>query len=220
MSVLFTQSWDPIPGKFDEYSNFISLYYNPTLEKLGFQLVGGYYVVVGEGPRIIAVSTVKDLQSLQETLISKAYQELNNQLLQYVWKYTNKILVPYDPKFNPESYRVQTGVWRFNIYYNVLRTVQDQHHQFLQDEFIPTMEQLKLPVTSVWRMVVGSGPRMLLECTGKDFVNIAKAIDTIEYRKIIRTIRIKHVTDYSSRVLAPTGKIEIPYLTDSMLKNF
>ncbi|HMB30922.1 MAG TPA: hypothetical protein VKN82_03775 [Desulfohalobiaceae bacterium] len=220
MNVLFTQSWDPIPGKHDEYSNFISLYYNPTLERLGLHLVGGYYVVVGEGPRIIAVATVKDMQILQQTLLSQEYQDINNKLLQYVWKYTNKILVPYDPEFNPETYQVQIGVWRFNIYYNVLRSVQDQHHQFLKEEFIPEMERLKLPVTSVWRMTVGSGPRMLLECTGKNFVNIAKAIDTVEYRKIIRTIREKHVTDYSSRILAPTGKIEVPYLTDSMLKKF
>lgn len=220
MSILFTQHWDAMPGQYNDYSNFISLYYNPTLTRLGLHLVGGYYVVVGEGPRIIAVATVNDMESLQRTLVSQEYQDLNNQLLQYVWKYTNRILAPYDPQFNPEIYRVQTGVWKFNIYYNVLRSVQDQHHQFLNEEFIPEMERLKLPVTSTWRMMVGSGPRMLLECTGKNFVSIAKAIDTIEYRKLIRTIKIKHVTDFSSRVLAPTGQIEVPYLTDSMLKNF
>lgn len=220
MTILFSQYWDPIPGKLDEYTQFITQKYNPTLNNIGLCLVGGYYVVVGEGPRIIAVAAVNDLHTLYNALMSQEYQDISNQLLQYVWKYTNKIKVPFDPKLNPDSYTIQAGVWRFNIYYNVLRDVHDRHYQFLKEEFVPTMEQLKLPVTSVWKVTVGSGPRMLLECTGKNFVNIAKAIDTTEYRKIIRTLRVNYVTDFSSRILSQTGKIEVPYLTDSMLKSF
>ncbi len=56
MAILFTQYWDVIPGKFDEYSGFVTHDYNPTLERLGIKLVGGYYVAVGEGPRIVAVA--------------------------------------------------------------------------------------------------------------------------------------------------------------------
>ena len=59
MTILFSQSWDVIPGQFDEYSAFVTNEYNPTLEKLGLKLLGGYYVAVGEGPRITAVATIE-----------------------------------------------------------------------------------------------------------------------------------------------------------------
>ena len=55
MAVLFSQHWDVAPGKQNAYSDFVMMHYNPTLERIGIHLVGGYYVAVGMGPRIIAV---------------------------------------------------------------------------------------------------------------------------------------------------------------------
>ena len=51
MPILFIQHWDVIPGKFEEYSSFISTQYNPAMHGMGIRLVGGYYVKIGEGPR-------------------------------------------------------------------------------------------------------------------------------------------------------------------------
>ena len=59
MTILFAQNWDVRPNKFDEYSAFVTNEYNPALEKLGLELLGGYYVAVGEGPRITAVVTIE-----------------------------------------------------------------------------------------------------------------------------------------------------------------
>ena len=68
MTILFTQSWDVIPGKFDEYSAFMTNEYNPTLERMGINLLGGFYVVVGQGPRIIAVATVEEQDYSSENI--------------------------------------------------------------------------------------------------------------------------------------------------------
>jgi hypothetical protein len=219
MAILFVQQWDVIPGKFDDYSAFVTHEYNPSLQKMGIQLVGGYYVAVGEGPRIVAVATVDETDNLRRTLSSREYRFLSAKLLEYVWKYTNKVYVP-SGRIQEGPYRIQTGVWKFNNYYNILRGKEEEHLKFVKEECIPGLAELKIPLTGGWRLVVGSGPRTLSECTGRNIVDIATAIDTSLFRKLVRTLKNQYATDYSSRILAPTGRIEVPYLMSEMLKKF
>ena len=219
MAILFTQYWDVMPGKFDEYSSFVTHQYNPTLEGLGIKLVGGYYVAVGEGPRIVAVATVDDTDNLRKALSSRDYRIVSNQLLSLVWKYSSKVWLP-TGRIQEGPYRIQTGVWKFNQLYNVLRGKEEEHRRFVKEECIPGMEELKVPITGGWRMIIGSGPRILAELTGRNLVEISQAIDSSLFRKLVRTLKNNYATDYSSRILAPTGRIEVPYLMSEMLKKF
>ena len=82
------------------------------------------------------------------------------------------------------------------------------------------MRQLWVPVTHGWRLSVGTGPRILAECTARTFVNIAEPIDSQEYRKLARTLKKRYTTNFSSRILSPTGRIEVPYLIQGMMKGF
>jgi hypothetical protein len=219
MAILFTQYWDVMPGKFDEYSSFVTHQYNPALEKLGIKLVGGYYVAVGEGPRIVAVATVDDTDNLRQALSSREYRTISNQLLSLVWKYSSKVWLP-TGRIQEGPYRVQTGVWKFNQIYNVLRGKEEEHRRFVKEECVPGMEELKVPVTGGWRLIIGSGPRILAECTGRNIIDIAQAIDTSLFRKLVRTLKNNFATDFSSKILAPTGRVEVPYLMSEMMKKF
>lgn len=219
MTVLFTQYWDVIPGKFDEYSSFVTNQYNPALEKLGLKLLGGYYVAVGEGPRIVAVATIDNHDYLRKILATKEYRVTLNGLLGLVQKYSSKLWVS-SGRVVEGPYRIQTGAWKFNQYYNVLPGKENEHYRFVKEECIPGMKELQVPITGGWRLVIGQGPTILAECTARSMVDIAKAIDTSEFRKLVRRLK-KHVgTDYSSRILAPTGRIEIPYFMGEMMKSF
>ncbi|MBM3299416.1 MAG: hypothetical protein FJY85_05635 [Deltaproteobacteria bacterium] len=80
MTFLFAQSWDVLTGKFDEYSEFVSNQYNPTVEKIGIKLLGGYYVAVGEGPRIVAVGTVEETDHLRKILGTEEYRIITAKL--------------------------------------------------------------------------------------------------------------------------------------------
>ncbi|MGC8605839.1 MAG: hypothetical protein ACP5VS_19410, partial [Desulfomonilaceae bacterium] len=91
---------------------------------------------------------------------------------------------------------------------------------FVKDECIPGMKELGVPIIGAWRMVIGDGPKILGECASKDMVGIAKCIDTALFRKLVRRLKKNFATDFSSRILAPTGRIEIPTLMENMLKNF
>ena len=206
MTILFAQSWDVLPGKFDEYSTFVSNEYNPTLEKLGLRLLGGYYVAVGEGPRIIAVATVEKEEDLMKALLNSAYRIIYNKLLQVVFKYSSRVWVP-SGRIQKEPYHIQTGAWKFNQYYNVIPDMGDAHYHFVKEECIPGMKALGIPITGGWRLAIGTGPRILAESTGRNIENIAKAINTAEFRKMVRTLKKKYATDYSSKILAPTGRI-------------
>ena len=219
MTILFTQYWDVIPGKFDDYSSFVTNEYNSTLEKLGIKLLGGYYVAVGDGPRIVAVATVEDQNYLRKILATEDYRVISTKLLGLVWKYSSKLWVS-SGRLLDGPYRIQTGAWKFNQYYNVLPGMESEHYRFVKEECIPGMKELGVPVTGAWRLVIGEGPRILAESTGRNIVDIAKAIDTSEFRQMVRSLKKTYATDYSSRILAPTGRIEVPYIMSEMMKGF
>jgi hypothetical protein len=219
MTILFAQSWDVIPDKFDDYSPFVSNEYNPTLEKLGLKLLGGYYVAVGEGPRIIAVATVEKEEDLMQALLDRQYRIISNKLSQVVFKYSSRIWIS-SGRIHEEPYRIQTGAWKFNQYYNIIPGMGEAHYHFVKEECIPGMRALGVPITGGWRLAIGSGPRILAETTGRSIENIAKAINTSEFRKMVRTLKKKYATDYNSKILAPTGRIEVPFLMKEMMKGF
>ena len=210
MAILFAQYWDVVENKEKEYQEFILSKYIPTYEKTGLRLVGAYYVVVGAGPRIVGVSTTDDLLAFQKAIGSDDYADLLEEIFPLIRNYSSKLYVSYGP-IKPERYEVQLGVWKFNQFFNILPGMEKSYRGFVEAEFIPKMEQLGIKVTNIWKAVIGSGPFVLVEGTSRTIEEIARAIDTDEYRMLTRTLKSKYVMDYQSKILAPTRRVEIPY---------
>jgi hypothetical protein len=82
------------------------------------------------------------------------------------------------------------------------------------------MEKLGIKMTGGWRVVVGPGPYIVAEGTANSLIGIAKAIDSDEFRRVTKILVSNYVTDYSSRILAPTGRIELPYILNKMMSGF
>lgn len=219
MTVLFTQHWNMAPGKQQAYSDFVMTHYNPTLEGIGIKLVGGYYVTVGAGPRIIAAGLTHDLADLEKALASKEYEDITGRLMRYVTHYESKILVP-TGRVKMDGYKVQMGTCKFQQCWNLIPGVEQAYTDFVKNEHIPTMEQLGLPVEAAWRVVVGSGPYIVSEASAASIADIAKAIDTDAFRRVTFKLRDSYVTDYQSRMLAPTGRIDLPHFMQAMLESF
>jgi len=219
MTVLFSQHWDIASGKHQAYSDFIITHYNPTLEKIGIKMVGGYYVTVGMGPRIIAVGAVRGLNELEQALASAEFESITDLLMGFVTHYHSKILVP-TGRVEMKDYKVQTGLWKFNQYWNIVSGMDKEYAEFITADFLPTMEKIGLMVTAGWRVVVGSGPYILGECSAASLVDIARAIDTDEFRRVMFKLKATYVTDYHSRILAPTGRIDLPILMKEMMARF
>lgn len=219
MTVLFAQNWDVRPGMFEQYGDFVSREYNPTLETLGIKLLGGYYVAVGEGPRIIAVGTVDEQDYLRKILSTEDYRVIALKLHHYVCNYASRLWVS-SGRVTEGPYKIQMAAWKFNQYYNVVPGKEEEHYRFVKEECIPAMKTLNAPITGAWRLVIGAGPMLLAECTARSIEDIAKAIDTSEFRRLVRRLKKYYGTDYSSKILAPTGRIEVPSLVGEMMKGF
>jgi hypothetical protein len=111
---------------------------------------------------------------------------------------------------------MQLGVWKFNQYFNIIPGMGKGYGQFLETEFIPTMERVGIKVTNVWRTIIGSSPFILVEGTSPKIEEIAKTIATDEYRALTRTLKSRYVHDYQSKILAPTRRLELPYFMKNL----
>jgi len=219
MIVLYNQHWDLIPGKEKAYTQFVLDKHLPTMKKIGINMVGGFHVVVGPGPRIIAAGAVDAFQKLQRALETEEFEKITAEIQQYVFNYDSRILKP-TGRVKTNKYSIQLGVWKFNQYYNIIPGREREYTEFVLKDHLPTMEKLGIKMTGGWRVVVGSGPSIVAEGTAVSIVEIAKAIETPEFGRITKVLTSNYVTDYSSRILAPTGRIDLPFIIGAMMKAF
>jgi hypothetical protein len=219
MIFLFNQHWNIIPEKEEEYTKFVINHYIPTMKKIGINPVGGYHVVVGEGPTVISVGTMDSLQKLQKAMETEEYEKVTAQVQRYVVNYCSRILRP-TGRVKMDKYTVQLRVWKFNQYFNIIPGKEEEYTEFITRDHLPTMEKIGIRMTGGWQVVVGPGPYIVAEGTATSMVDIGKALDSDEYKRITKILNSRYVTDYSSRILAPTGRIELPYLLGKMMKGF
>jgi hypothetical protein len=207
---LFVTYWDVVDHKEKEYEQFILKSYLPTCKKIGLRMLGGYYVVVGAGPRIVGISTAENPSRFQEALISEEYSIMTEKMSPLIKNFSTKLLVSYGP-IEPKRYEIQFGIWKLNHLYNILPGMEEAFKNFMRDEFIPKIEKLGTAVSNIWKTVVGSGPFILVESSASGMERISQVIDSDEYRTLTRTLKTQYVTDYQSKILAPTGRVELPY---------
>jgi hypothetical protein len=215
MAILFAQYWDVRENKEREYEDFILGKYIPAYEKTGLRIAGAFYVVVGKGPRIVSVSTPDDLLAFQKAIVSEEYSDLLEELFPLIRSYSSKLYKSYGP-IRVDRYELQLGVWKFNQYFNILPGMEQAYREFLESQFIPVMERLGIKVTNVWKTIIGSDPFILVEGTSPRIEEIAKSIAADEYRSLTRTLKSRYVTDYQSRILAPTKRVELPYFVKGL----
>lgn len=215
MAILFAQHWDVVENVEKKYEEFILGKYIPMYQKTGLRITGAYYVVVGAGPRIVGVSTTEDLLAFQKAVTSDEYSDLMEELFPLIRNYNSRLYKSYGP-IKIDKYEMQFDVWKFNQYFNILPGMEKDYRKFLEEEFIPRMEEVGIRVTNIWRVVIGSGPFILVEGTGHRIEDIAKAIATDNYRNLTRTLKSRYVSDYQSKILCPTKRVEIPYLIKGM----
>jgi len=215
MAILFVQHWGVMKNKEKEYENFIMNTHIPVMDRLGLRVVGGFYVVVGAGPHIAAISTTDNIENFQKIVTSTEYTQLLEQLFPLIMNYSSRLYVSYGP-IEVEKYEIQFGMWKFNQYFDIIPGKAEEYKKFVGDEFIPKMEQLGINITNIWKAVIGSGPFILVEGSSPGLQEIAKAIDTDEYRALMRELKSKYIMNFQSRIMAPTRKVEIPYFIKGM----
>jgi hypothetical protein len=90
----FNHHYDINYAHYDEYVRFIRKEHIPTMEKLGINMIGGWYVALGPGPSIVVEGSCASVKHILEVIGSTEYGELTSALLAMVDGYGSKILAP------------------------------------------------------------------------------------------------------------------------------
>lgn len=84
-------SWDIIPGREQEYFEFVVRRFMPGVQKLGMALSDAWVTIYGDHPQILVGAVVPDMKKAERIISSEAWQNLNNRLLDYVQNYELKV---------------------------------------------------------------------------------------------------------------------------------
>lgn len=210
MSVLFTQSWDIIQGKDVEYAQFIVDTYLPEMAEMGLIPVGGYYVEVGFGPRIVAVFSVNETEEVLKTIAGKRFKDLLRRLKTIIMNYRGSVLEP-TGAVKRGKYTIQKGVWKLNQYYDLKPGVKKAYADFVINEHIPTMQRITyVEVTGGWNVLIGGISEIIAEFTFKDAMDVGRLLMNEDYRRITQKLRSEYAMNYTSRIMRSTERFDEP----------
>lgn len=210
MAIFLTFSWDIIPGNEQEYAYFITKSFLPETEAMGLPSVGGYYVEVGFGPRIIGVHACNDKQELTEIVKSQKFKTLTLKLKSMVYNYRTGVMEPTGHVQN-DAYTIQKGVWKFNQYYDIRPGKKEEYKDFVLNVHIPTMKKIDyVEVTGGWNVMLGGVSEIIAEFTLKDPIDIGRLLNNDDFRKITLKLRTDYVLNYQNRILRCTERFDEP----------
>ena len=85
-------TWDILPGREQEYFEFVVREWIPRMSKLGLQPNDAWYTYYGNQPQIMATALMNTLPELETVLTSDDWQGLTQELLEYVEDFNYKIV--------------------------------------------------------------------------------------------------------------------------------
>lgn len=92
MAVKVIMTWDITPDREQEYFEFVIREFIPGVQRLGFELSDAWATVYGGQPQIMVGAVLPSFNRAQEIMLSDEWRSLENQLLDYVQNFTQKIV--------------------------------------------------------------------------------------------------------------------------------
>lgn len=92
MSIKLLMTWDILPGREQEYFEFVVRDFIPGLQSLGMEPSDAWYTMYGDQPQIMTAAQMESISVLQSTLESSEWDSLTNRLLDYVENFDYKIV--------------------------------------------------------------------------------------------------------------------------------
>ena len=84
MAVKLLMTWDILPGKEQEYFEFVVRDFIPGIQRLGLEPNDAWFSMYGNQPQILAAFQSSNMAELQDVLESSGWKKLMNQLHDYV----------------------------------------------------------------------------------------------------------------------------------------
>ncbi len=84
MAIKLLMTWDILPGREQEYFEFVVRDFIPGVQRMGMEPSDAWFTMYGNKPQILAVVQMPSMNELQSVLDSSDWTELTQRLLEYV----------------------------------------------------------------------------------------------------------------------------------------
>jgi len=198
--IKLVQTWDPIPGRKQEYASFISQEFRPAMKSLGLEIVAGWYVLVGGGPHILVESLAESLDQVEKALKDERLGEMLNRFRNIISQYASRVLIP-TGRVDKDHRRVPEpkGV-KFVQGWDILPGKREEYDQFVQQVHLEKMEAIGLEVVAGWQLMLGTGPHIYSEALAPDLSALGKALSDERYIQMITQME-DLITSYKCQIL-------------------
>lgn len=92
MAVKLLMTWDILPGKEQEYFEFVVRDFIPGMQRLELEPTDAWYTLYGNQPQIMTSAQMRSLGDLNRVLESQEWKDLTRMLLDYVKDFDFKIV--------------------------------------------------------------------------------------------------------------------------------
>lgn len=92
MAVKLLMTWDILPGREQEYFEFVVRDFIPGVQRMGMEPSDAWFTMYGEQPQILAAMQVPSISSLHRVLSSPDWESLTRRLLDYVENFEYKVV--------------------------------------------------------------------------------------------------------------------------------
>ncbi len=84
MAVKLLMSWNILPGREQEYFEFVVREFIPEIQQLGLETTEAWVTVYGDHPQILAAAKSANPEDLQQIILSQEWDALTSRLLDFV----------------------------------------------------------------------------------------------------------------------------------------
>jgi hypothetical protein len=92
VAVKLLMTWDILPGREQEYFEFVVRDFIPGVQRMGIEPSDAWFTMYGDQPQILAALQMPSVSSLNQVLDSEEWKELTNRLLDYVENLDYKVV--------------------------------------------------------------------------------------------------------------------------------
>lgn len=92
MAVKILMTWDILPGREQDYFEFVVRDFIPAMQRLGMEVSDAWFTMYGDQPQILAAAQMPSINAINHVLQAPDWQELTNRLLDYVENFDYKIV--------------------------------------------------------------------------------------------------------------------------------
>ncbi len=92
MAVKLLMTWDIVPGREQEYFEFVVREFVPGMQRLGITPTEAWYTTYGKRPQILTGGITETMQAMQNALTTDDWQLLREQLMEYVTNFDYKVV--------------------------------------------------------------------------------------------------------------------------------